>query len=115
MKAEKETQWPHSSSRVELSNPFYHVRFKRLCALDYEYSGPPFFLRDSKASETRSRVKITHARKGDTRRGETIFPSSRRVSPFLARADFHARLRFARSTIPEEKWGTTRSLFLFHH
>ena len=24
--------------------------------------------------------------------------------------DFHARSRFARSTIPEEKWGTTRSL-----
>ena len=33
-----------------------------------------------------------------------------RVSPFLAWGDFHARLRFARSTIPEEKWGTTRSL-----
>ena len=28
----------------------------------------------------------------------------------LARGDFHARSRFARSTIPEEKWGTTRSL-----
>ena len=36
--------------------------------------------------------------------------SSRRVSPFLAWGDFHARSRFARSTIPEEKWGTTRSL-----
>ena len=24
--------------------------------------------------------------------------------------DFHARSRFARSTIPEEKWGTTCSL-----
>ena len=32
------------------------------------------------------------------------------VSPFLAWVDFHARSRFARSTIPEEKWGTTRSL-----
>ena len=30
--------------------------------------------------------------------------------PFLAWGDFHARSRFARSTIPEEKWGTTRSL-----
>ena len=29
---------------------------------------------------------------------------------FLAWGDFHARSRFARSTIPEEKWGTTRSL-----
>ena len=33
-----------------------------------------------------------------------------RVSPFLAWGDFHAHSRFARSTIPEEKWGTTRSL-----
>ena len=32
------------------------------------------------------------------------------MSPFLAWGDFHARLRFARSTIPEDKWGTTRSL-----
>ena len=32
-----------------------------------------------------------------------------RVSPFLAWGDFHARSRFARSTIPEKKWGTTRS------
>ena len=32
------------------------------------------------------------------------------VSPFLAWGDFHARSRFARSTIPVEKWGTTRSL-----
>ena len=29
---------------------------------------------------------------------------------FLAWGDFHARSRFARSTIPEEKWGATRSL-----
>ena len=33
-------------------------------------------------------------------------------SPFLQWGDFHARLRFARSTIPEEKWETTRSLIL---
>ena len=32
------------------------------------------------------------------------------VSPFLAWGDFHARSRFARSTIPKEKWETTRSL-----
>ena len=36
--------------------------------------------------------------------------ATRRVSPFLTWGDFHARSRFARSTIPEEKWGTTRSL-----
>ena len=34
-----------------------------------------------------------------------IFLSPRRVSPFLAWGDFHARSHFARSTIPEEKWG----------
>ena len=32
------------------------------------------------------------------------------MSPFLAWGDFHARSPFARSTISEEKWGTTRSL-----
>ena len=32
------------------------------------------------------------------------------MSPFLAWGDFHARSRFARSTILEEKWGTTGSL-----
>ena len=31
-----------------------------------------------------------------------------RRSPFLAWGDFHARARFARSTILEEKWGTNR-------
>ena len=36
--------------------------------------------------------------------------ATRGVSPFLARGDFHARSRFAHSTIPEEKWGTSRSL-----
>ena len=29
---------------------------------------------------------------------------------FLARGDLHVRSRFTRSTIPEEKTGTTRSL-----
>ena len=36
--------------------------------------------------------------------------AAREVSPCLAWGYFHARSRFARSTIPEEKWGTTRSL-----
>ena len=39
-----------------------------------------------------------------------IFLSPHRVPPFLAWVDFHARSRFPPSTIPEEKWGTTRSL-----
>ena len=42
--------------------------------------------------------KSPHARKGDT------------ASRFLPRGDFHARSRFARSIVPEDKWGTTRSL-----
>ena len=46
--------------------------------------------------------KLPHARK-----------ATRSVSPFLAWGDFHARSRFACSTIPEEKWGTTCSL-LYH-
>ena len=74
---------------------------------------PHFFLRDSRASETRASVKITPPEKGETRWGERemiIFLSPRRVSPFLAWGDFHARSRLARSTIPKEKWGTTRSL-----
>ena len=37
------------------------------------------------------------------------------MSPFLAWGDFHACSRFARSTIPEEKWGTTRSLIYLQH
>ena len=36
--------------------------------------------------------------------------AKRQHAPFLAWVDFHARSRFARSTIREEKWGTTRSL-----
>ena len=39
----------------------------------------------------------------------------RKMRPFLARGEFHARSRFARSTIPEEKWGTTHSLDLTLH
>ena len=35
---------------------------------------------------------------------------SRRVLPLLAWGDFHPGSRFTRSTVPEEKWGTTRSL-----
>ena len=36
---------------------------------------------------------------------QLIFLSPHLVSPLLAWGDFHARSRFARSTIPEEKWG----------
>ena len=74
---------------------------------------PPFFLRDSRASETQARVKITPREKRRQTAGREKndhFFSPRRVSSFLRWGDFHARLRFARSTIPKERWGTTRSL-----
>ena len=40
---------------------------------------------------------------------ERLHAAGRRIA-FLAWGDFHARSRFARSTIPEGKWGTTPSL-----
>ena len=70
---------------------------------DYTTSTLPFFLRDSRGSEARARVKITPREK----RRHALSPP--RLA-FLPWGDFHARSRFARSTIPEEKWGTTRSL-----
>ena len=66
-----------------------------------DMSSPPFVLRDSRESETRAHVKIIPREKTP--------PSL----AFLAWADFYTRSRFARSTIPEEKWGTTRSLVLW--
>ena len=54
----------------------------------FDYEQSPFFLRDSRASETRKRVKIT--------------PREKRRQAW---GDFHARSRFDRSTIPEGKWG----------
>ena len=60
--------------------------------------------------------KSPHARKGSppvvkgNRRRLHAGNSPRCVSPFLAWGDFHARSRFARSTIPKGKWGATRSL-----
>ena len=45
-------------------------------------------------------------------------PAAQNVFPIVFRlrwVDFHARSRFARSTIPEEKWGTTRSLHRIVH
>ena len=45
-------------------------------------------------------------------RSPKVFYPPDGVSPFFVWGDFHVRSRFARSTIPEEKWGTTRSLFI---
>ena len=59
-----------------------------------------FFLRERRTSKTRARVKISPTRK--KRRGGR--EKNDHVSR-LAWGNFHARSRFARSTIPEEKWG----------
>ena len=53
-----------------------------ISSLKYTTSSPSFSLRDSRASETRARVKIV---------------------AFLAWGDFDARSRFTCSIIPEEK------------
>ena len=65
---------------------------------------PPFFLRDSRACETRVRLKITPCKKKRHTAG--------REKNVCACRLFSGGLIFmhARSTIPEEKWGTTRSL-----
>ena len=63
----------------------------------------------------RALVKISPREK----RRHAAFSLSPPRLAFLAWGDFHARSRFARSTIPEEKWGSTRSLIIFddhfHH
>ena len=61
---------------------------------EVEYELAPLCLRDGRASKTGGRVKITPREKGETRR-----------LAFLTWGDFHAHSRFARSTVPEEKWG----------
>ena len=79
----------------------------------YTTSSPHFSSGMVERAKRERAWKSPHPRKGDTGRGG-IFLSprrpTRRVSPFLAWGDFDVRSRFARSTIPEEKWGTTRSL-----
>ena len=56
------------------------------CCVDHEKS--PFFLRDSRASETRTSVKITPREQGETRRGERKMRDYRQspsFSPFYWR------------------------------
>ena len=92
---------PHTVSsymKQPIANGIFHcptgqsISLKNACGGGY---------RNGRASETRERVKITPREKGETRRGEFSPP---RLS-FLEWGDFHTRSRFARSTIPEEKWG----------
>ena len=60
-------------------------------------------------SERNASARENHpTREKATRDGER----EKCVSPFQAWGDFQARSCFARSTIPEEKWGTIRSLIM---
>ena len=64
-------------------------------------------------------VKLLHKDRGTTDKAQTVVPHFPPPPPprlaFLAWGGFHARLCFARSTIPEEKMGTTRRLPLLHN
>ena len=76
----------------------------RYC-LDYEWS-PIFPQRNASARENHP----TRERRDAVWRAH-FSPSPSRLA-FLAWDDLHARSRFARSTIPEKKWLTTRSQLL---
>ena len=68
--------------------------FLRTCDMSIDYEQSPIFPSKIVERATSERAwKSPHARKVRHGRGE-----------------FHVRSRFARSTIPEDKWGTTRSL-----
>ena len=75
-------------------------------SIDYEKS-PIFPQGISGASQTRARVKITPRENRRHAAGR-----EKNACRLFSWGDCHARSRFARSTIPEEKWGTTRSLSL---
>ena len=54
---------------LQRHSQFFMVLFLSARLRVQSASSPPFFLRDSRARETRARRKITHARKGDFSRG----------------------------------------------
>ena len=66
----------HGSADSSLKTPWWGIKKcvnappqdSIIIALDYEWS--PFFLRESRASETQARLKITSLEKGKTQRGE---------------------------------------------
>ena len=83
-------------------------------------SGPPFFLRDSRACETRAHFKITPREErtlllayeqcaispeGQSERNARARLKITTREKRRAWGDFHVRSRFARSTISKEKWG----------
>ena len=51
--------------KISLERYLWKITSRTLLTLDYEQS--PFFLRDSRASETRGHVKIIPREKGETR------------------------------------------------
>ena len=70
----------------------------------FSTSSPPFFLRDSRACETRAHVKISPR---EIRR-QAAGREKNSLSP--PRVAFSRVGWFSRPTVPEKKWGTTRSL-----
>ena len=79
-----------------------HLYYCTRSNLDYEQS--PIFPQGQQ-SERNASARENHPTREKATRG---------VSPFLAGGDFHAPSRFARSTIPGEKWGTTLAWGDFH-
>ena len=108
------TRWLVSLSRDRklaiMKKPTLRIKRSKKELLNYEWS--PFSLRDSRASETRTRVNITSREKGETRRW-VIFLSPRRVSPF-SRGVISSALAFRSLYCPWGKMGTTRSLGVYN-
>ena len=60
-------------------------------------------------------MRNASARENHPTREKATRGGEREKSPFLVWGDFHACSRFTHSTISEEKWGTTRSLYTVIH
>ena len=83
-------------------NSNFPIKIPVIFTREQTTSGPPFFLRDSRACETRAHLKIT------PREERTLLLAYEQCTTREKRrawGDFHVRSRFARSTISKEKWG----------
>ena len=87
---------------------FFSLKVLKLLVQDrVDYEQSPIFPQGQQSVQNASARENHPSREKATRGGER---EKCRVSPFLAWGDFQARSHFARSTIPEEKWRTNRSL-----